>query len=186
MANRDTPFGARPVGHLSGGFVRNNEFPVASGYATSIYSGDFVKLAADGTVQRAAAGDELLGVFAGVRYTQSDGKPIFEKKWTASTVAADAKALVYDDPGIIYEMQHDSVGGNVAAADVGLMYDIVATAGSDVYKVSREQIDTSTGVTTTAQLRQIAIVDRADNEIGASAKALVVINEHLYRGTDGI
>jgi len=186
MANRDTPMGARPVGHLSGGLVRANEFKIADDYATAIYSGDFVKLAADGTIQRAATGDELLGVFAGVRYKDDTGEYFFKKHWPASQSASEIKAFVYDDPNIIYEMQHDSDGGNVAAADVGLMYDIVATAGDTLFNVSREEIDTSTGVTTTAQLRQIAIVDRADNEVGEFAKALVVINEHIYRGTDGI
>lgn len=186
MANRDTPFGAVPLNHAGGGLVRNSEYPMASGYATSIYMGDFVKLVAAGVVERAAAGDELLGVFKGVRYKDSEGNYVIAKHWPASTTATEIYALVYDDPNTVFLMQHDSDGGNPAAADVGLMYDILATAGDSTFKESREEIDTSTGGTATAQLRQIGFYKTPDNEVGQHAKALVVINEHIYRGTDGI
>jgi hypothetical protein len=188
MANRDTPSGARPVGHLTGGLVRPamEPFAFADDYATATYSGDFVKLLDTGVIARAAAGDELLGVFYGVQYKTDNGEYVFSKHWPAAQSASEIKAFVYSDPNIIYEIQHDSDSATPAAADVGLCYDIVATAGSTVFQVSREEIDTSTGLTASGQLRQIGFVERADNEIGEFAKALVVINEHIYRGTDGI
>src|SRR5688572_610828 len=39
--------------------------PVASAYATALYTGDPVKRAADGTLQAAAPGDRVFGIFDG-------------------------------------------------------------------------------------------------------------------------
>ena len=44
MANVDAAFGARPVRHLTGGQIRTNEYKIASGTSSNIFTGDFVKL----------------------------------------------------------------------------------------------------------------------------------------------
>ena len=79
MANVDAPNGAKPVRHLTGGQIRAREWKIASGSSTSIFTGDFVKLLSTGYIDVAAAGNRLLGVFAGVKYTASDGTPTFSK-----------------------------------------------------------------------------------------------------------
>ena len=43
MANVNSPFGLYPLRHRSGGVVRANGYPIASGQAGAIYSGDPVK-----------------------------------------------------------------------------------------------------------------------------------------------
>ena len=74
MANVDAAFGARPVRHLTGGQIRTNEYKIASGTSSNIFTGDFVKLLATGYIDVAAAGNRILGVFAGCQYTASDGE----------------------------------------------------------------------------------------------------------------
>ena len=66
MANLDAPSGAKPLRHNSGGTIRSKEYKIASGSSTNIFTGDFVKLLNTGYIDVAAAGNRLLGVFAGV------------------------------------------------------------------------------------------------------------------------
>ena len=66
MANADAAFGFVPVRHMSGYAPRANKYTIGSGYATSIFNGDMVVLAADGEIEQAAATDtNNVGVFAG-------------------------------------------------------------------------------------------------------------------------
>ena len=73
MANKDAAFGAKPIKHLTGGTIRANEWKIIKEYGTNVFTGDFVKLVAAGYVEVAAAGDRLLGVFAGCKYLASNG-----------------------------------------------------------------------------------------------------------------
>ena len=55
MATSATPYGARPIGTLSAsgswsGKVRHLQ--IASTYGTAIFNGDFVKLVADGEIEK--------------------------------------------------------------------------------------------------------------------------------------
>ena len=45
MANTDKPDGFTPAYHMYGGVIRPAEMRIASGYGTSIFSGDVVTLA---------------------------------------------------------------------------------------------------------------------------------------------
>ena len=93
MANTDSAFGLLPVRHLNGASWdgRFNEYPIASAYGTNLLPGDPVKMVSGGTIERAAAGDPILGVFIGCRYTAANDNGILsrdKKYWPASTVAA--------------------------------------------------------------------------------------------------
>jgi hypothetical protein len=132
MANGDYAFGFRPVMHGAGGMpARLGEYAIAdstgTGYGTSIGYGDLVKLAGDGTIQLATAGDQMVGIFQGCRYVASDGSQVFSKNWVASTVVKTGSitALVYDDPHGIYEVQADT---STTQASVGQFADLVASA----------------------------------------------------------
>ena len=134
MPNINSPNGFRPIRHLSGGTIRTNEYRIASALASNIFIGDLVVLKNDGYLDKAAAGDvNVIGVFAGVRWTDADGTPRWEKRWpTGQTTlgSADAKALVYDDPNTVYEAQ--VTGAAFAQTNVGNNADILATAGDTV------------------------------------------------------
>jgi hypothetical protein len=194
MANLDAPFGLRPVRYLSGAPWNGayNEYPIASGYATDLFFGDPVKAVAGGTIERAAAGDTILGVFIGCRYSPSAAEkaagvvPQQRKYWPASTVAADAKAMVVDDPAVIYEVQADDDSADIAATDAGGNADLLIGTGSAVTGLSGVELDSSTITNASAQVRIVRLVPRDDNAWGDFAKVEVLINEHFYKATAGI
>lgn len=71
-----------------------------TGYATSIYKGDLVQIASDGTVRVGDGTTNALGVFAGCEYTDATGKPTVSSYWPASTAVqtgSEIIAYVYDD-----------------------------------------------------------------------------------------
>jgi hypothetical protein len=193
MANTDAPKGAVPIKHLDGSPWNGalNEYLIASAYNTTIYFGDFVKMTATGKIELAAAGDTTnLGSFQGVNYRNSSGEVVFSKYWPASTAtfnSEDAKALVVDQPDVIFEMQMDSDGATPSQADIGTNADFVSThTGSTLTGLSKMEVDTSTCTTATANLRILRFVPKPDNAVGAYAKVEVLINEHFYKTTTGI
>jgi len=192
MANTDAPRGAVPIKHLDGSPYNGafSEYLIANAYNTAIYTGDFVKMTATGYVELAAAGNTILGVFAGCDYRDSNGKPVFSPYWPASTSTFNsegAKARVIDAPDVIFEMQMDSDSATPSQADVGTNADFIAThTGLTTTGLSREEVDTSTCTTATANLRVLRFVPRPDNEVGNYAKVEVLINEHFYKTTTGI
>lgn len=112
------PFGLRPAEQINGGQIRVRIGTILTGYATAIYKGTPVIVAANGTLTIATDGSaaKIAGVFQGVRYVDSLGKPQFSPYWPASTAATDIEAAYIEDPDMEYEIQAD---GTVAQADVG-------------------------------------------------------------------
>ena len=97
MANLDAPNGLKPVRHLTGGVIRTEEFKIASGSSTAIFTGDCVKLLGTGYIDECDAGDRILGVFAGCSYANSSGEQVFSRQWTASATtqgSVDVTALI--------------------------------------------------------------------------------------------
>ena len=187
MANKDAPFGLKPIGKV--GQNRDNqglsEYDIAAS-ASAIYFQDPVEMAASGTITVAAATDSLLGSLTGVFFTDANtSKPTFANHLNASNTATDLKGFVADDPYERFEIQAD---GATAAADVGLNADIVYAAGSSPDYVSQVELDTSDQKTATAQLRIIGISKDPDNNEAGSANVNLVtmINEHFLKGTVGI
>lgn len=164
------PFGARAVGSLGAkgsfsGVAR--AYKIASGYATAIFAGDFVKLVAGGGVEKDTGTATLtpMGIVVGFEYTDpTTGQLLQTNYWPASTVAADAKAFVIDDPYVLFLMEAD---GSIAAADVGQNAGVVQTAGSTANGRSKNALDQSTLATTnTLPLRVVDIWDAPGNEAG--------------------
>jgi hypothetical protein len=187
MANKDAPFGLKPIGKV--GQNRDNqglsEYSIAAS-ATAIYFQDPVELAATGTITVAAATDALLGSLNGVFFTDATtGKPTYANHLNASNTATDIVGFVSDDPYERFEIQAD---GATAAADVGLNADIVYAAGSSPDYVSQVELDTSDQKTGTAQLRIIGISKDPDNNEAGSANVnlVTIINEHQLKATTGI
>lgn len=172
-----TPFGARPIGGLSGkgsySGVRR-KYKIASGYAANIFTGDFVKLVVGGTVEKDTGTNTLtpIGIAVGFEYTD----PVTKQKlqtahWPSGTVASDAVCFVVDDPDVLFLMQADgAIGQNYVGANAG----VVQTAGSTANGQSKNALDQSTAADTgTLPLRIVEIVDGPDNEVG-DAYTLVV------------
>ena len=113
MANKDGAFGFRPVRHLTGGLIRTNEYKIAANYGTSIFQGTPVLAVTAGGIEVAddssGTPSVILGIFGGCFYTDpTTSKPTFSNYYPASTNASDIVAQVYDDPRIVFEVQHDS------------------------------------------------------------------------------
>ena len=124
---------ARVLGNTAdcGGFQM---YPIASGYSTSIFTGDLVKLSS-GTIvkQTSNAQNDLLGVFIGVSYVKSDGVPTEAAYWPASaTSTSEIKAKVIDNP---FQVFRAKANGSVAQVKPGQLYAAEFNAG-----------DTATGI----------------------------------------
>jgi hypothetical protein len=100
---------------------------IASGYASDVFYGDFVKLVAAGTVEKAAvttaAVAGTVGIFVGCSYTDpSTNQLTFNQYWPTGTVASDAVAYVVDDPKLLFQMQGD---GSIAQTGLDLLLRLV-------------------------------------------------------------
>ncbi len=180
MANVDAPFGLRPYRHLTGGQVRSNEYSIASGYNTSLFTGDVVEMSGTGkNVKQAAAGNvDNIGVFAGCRYVNELGEQKFSQYWPANTVATEIVAYVYDDPMIVFQAQCNTL----AAADVGQLVDWEIGAGSPAVGQSATVVDVATGTAAAGMaLRIVELKPEVTNDYGDNAKALVIFAEHALK-----
>ncbi len=185
MANKDAAFGFRPVGHLSGGLIRTREYSIAANYGQNIFRGQPVLAVTAGGIERATDTSGtvglIAGVFSGCFYTDpTTSKPTFSKYYPASTNATDIKAYVWDDPHIVFEVQHDGTG--TAAMNWG-GFDAVGLTGSTATGMSKTELDTSE-VTTTGNWVQIGISTDPENSdtTAANCNAYVVPNvgEHSF------
>lgn len=158
MANLDQPCGAVPYGELR----RAQKYTAGS----TCYPGDFVALAADGMVDPAAAGAAMLGV--ALSYASGVG----------------VEVLVADDPDQMFQVQASATEVD-AQTDIGQEYDVLATAGSATYKISRHELD-SASAADPAGLRLLAIDERPDNALGANVDCVVMINEHQLKVTAAV
>jgi hypothetical protein len=199
MANLDAPKGAVPVQHLDGSPWNGKVgmYLVPSSDGTAVFVGDFVKLAGSAgsagtevngidcegipTIAQAAAGDTtIVGVVVGFLADQDN---LMRKHRAAST---NRIALVADGPDVVFEIQEDSDGAALAVTDTGNNADIVVGTGSSTTGLSAMEIDSSSKVATTAQLRLLNLVKRPDNTVGNQAKWHVMINEHVFKTTAGV
>lgn len=193
MAAYTKPFGFQPV-NLIGGRVNagsTREFPISSGYATIIRTGDLVTVAsgvlARDTATTAFTTGGVLGVFLGCSYTDAVLGKTFRTTWTAGTVASDAVGIVCDDPDMIFRVAYVSSGTTVT----GL------TAANAVGKNVRVYANTtSTGVSdaavgaaaTTNTLPYRIIGVDPDSWTGSLYSAMLVTynaGNHAYRQATG-
>ena len=196
MANADTPFGLRAVGHPSGlSNARVRAYYVPATYATALFPGDPVtKTGTSNTAEVSAPGIGTMpiGTMPEVNKTAAgDGNAI---TGVIVAVAADPDGLgrrylpastggvvfVNDDPRTEFEIQAD---GTIAAAQVGLNAVLIYTNTGDTDTgQSGAELDTSSdapAADASNQLTILSVVPRADNEAGSNfTKCRVRINAH--------
>lgn len=186
MANADAPFGLRPVRYLSGAPYNGaaNKYYVPSSDSTAIYVGGLVKLAgsadADGVASvtgNVATGNAVLGVVVAVVPDTADSL-VYRAASTTRYV------MVADDPNLVFEIQEDSGGAAMAAANVGNTADITGfTGGSTTTGLSSLEIDSSTATASgdgTEDVLIVGLVQSPDNAIGTNANWLVRLNNHSF------
>tara|TARA_R110001592_G_scaffold172698_1_gene411186 strand:+ start:86 stop:700 length:615 start_codon:yes stop_codon:yes gene_type:complete len=166
MATSASPYGARPIGTLSasGSFTgKTRNLPIITTYGTAIFYGDFVKIAADGTVQKDTGTTSLaaVGIFMGCSYTDpTSGQKTFSQQWPASNAATDAMAYVLDDPNVLIQMQASS---EMETADRGANVQVIQTAGSTSIGRSKNSVNGAVAATLTFPLRVVDWVDGPDS-----------------------
>jgi len=172
MATTATPMGAEPVNTLSAsgsytGKVRH--LKIASAYDTAIFYGDFVKVVAAGTIEKAAVTTSVvagtIGIFVGCSYTDpSTSQLTFNQTFPADTAASDIMAYVVDDPKLVFQMQGDEA---IAQTGLGNNVSAVSTAGSTTIGRSKNALDGgSIATTNTLPLRIVEFVDGPTSSVG--------------------
>ena len=187
----DGPYGLKPV-NLIGGQVfsgSTRQIPIASGYATALYTGDTVKLTTDGTLIKDAGTTAAtpVGVFLGCSYTDPTMKyKLFSQTYPASTVASDIVAVVADDPDTLFKVALVSgttvIAGYARTALVGKNVSIVQNAGSATAGVARSAaLGSSAATTATLPLRVIDVVAETVDASGNPTEAIVKINFGMHQ-----
>jgi len=184
MANKDAPFGFRPVGEL-GSEIQNggtSKYLIASGSSNAIYKGDVVYIIGTGYIDVSGATTTAnVGVFNGCFYNDpTTQKPTWKNYYPGSITptVGNIEAFVYDDPNKLFEVQS---AGTLTQAAVGDNADQVYTAGSTINGQSKSELaGSATG--SSAQFRIIRICEDPENSDIASANAnwIVRFNEHVY------
>ncbi|MEM8615312.1 MAG: hypothetical protein AAGF20_00100 [Pseudomonadota bacterium] len=188
MANADAPRGFIPRRHKNGAPYSGacKRYYVASGESNDLFIGDPVDLSGSGDAAgvpgvQQPAGQNVIGVIVGVENLTSDN---LSRTYRPASTAM--YVMVADDPDLEFEIQEDSTGGALAAADIGLNADFVIGTGDTTFGTSAAEIDSSTKATTaTLGLRILELAQREDNEIGTNANWLVKFNLHRHNNATG-
>jgi len=189
----NAPNGFQPVKKLDGSAWTGatNPYQIANAYATALFRGDPVTiLAADGTLGVGVAGATCVGVFWGVKYTDSTGVVKFMNYWPGNPgvlTGSVVEALVIDDPNTVFSIQETSATGTagtpLALADRGLNINFLYTAGSTSTGSSAVSINNASEAdTSTLNCKILQLDPTPGNAVGAFANWLVVLNNHFYRG----
>lgn len=193
MANTNAPMGLAPKEYLDGtpwngaGHV----YCILSTDNNAYAIGDPVTLAGSGdangipnvTLATAGTGNVVTGVIVSAGGTKYGG-PLADATNLNTTVIPAAKTkdyyvMVCDDPNVLFEIQEDSIGNNLAKTDLGNNFNLIS--GTNSGYMSGWMLDSSSAATTaTLQLKLLRLSQRSDNAIGQYAKWLVKINNHTF------
>jgi hypothetical protein len=186
MANKDAPFGLKPVRMMGGAPYSGGQsrYRIASGATTPIFNGDLVTQLTAGVLGRHAATGTvpIVGVFNGVSYTDpTTGEQVFKNYYPGSISASDIVANVIDDSNVVFEVQADAA---MPVADLFGNFDIVdgSPVGDTASGRSNAELDVTTGATTaTLPLKAIDISEDPDNDDVSSSNTnvLCVIQNHI-------
>lgn len=207
MANANRPSGFTPVQYLNGAAWSGQArlYSIAATYGTALYIGDPV--ISSGTADAngvpgiaiGATTGGLRGVIVGL---YDSGGTVANNVSVGGIVnsnltyrpASNANlwyAAVVDDPNVLFEVQEESNGTQIAATEIGL--NTISKSGTGNGYVSGWMIPSATGATpattATLQLKLMGLVQypAGTNVFGAYAKHLVQINVHeLGHGTGSL
>ena len=170
------PYGLQPI-NLIGGQVfagATRQRRIASGYNTSIFYGDPVKLTTTGTIVNTtetstAPATGFAGVFLGCSYVNAQGQVIFAQYFPANTTAPTGTfitAYIGDDPDQLFKVA--VVSGTTVVT--GIQYTAI---GSNAALVQ------NTGLTTTGDSR-VAVLDSTDVTATLPMRIVDVIPDTSY------
>lgn len=199
MATTATPYGLRPINEVSGlpyaGATR--KLPITSGFATNIFYGSVVVIAANGTIQLmtdvGSAADPFpagtIGVFMGCSYTDAVMGFVNRQFWPANQVAGDALAFIVDDPDVAFQVQGDNT---MAQATLGMNAPLSnvqsGTTGSTATGNSNVALDATTAATTGIAFRVVDFINAPGSAVGDAFTDVVVKfnpGSHSYTSNTG-
>lgn len=190
----DAPYGLKPI-NLIGGQVfagATRQIPIASGYATSIFNGDVVKLVSDGTLEKETGTTTAtpVGVFLGCSYTDPTLKyKLFSQYYPASTVASDIVAYVADDPDQLFKValvSGTTVINGYGRTIVGNNVPLVQNAGSATTGNSAVAVNGGSAATTVSlPLRIIDVVPETVDASGNFTEVIVKWNAPYFTLSEG-
>jgi len=188
------PYGLKPI-NLIGGQVfagATRLLNIASGYNTSIFYGDVVKLVSTGTIEKdtGQATATPCGVFLGCSYVNAQGQTVFAQYFPANTTAPTGTtitAYVADDPDQLFKVvlvSGQTEDGNglvptyIGRTVIGSNLELVQNTGSTITGDSKVGAYTAAGNTTTATLplRVIDVVPDTANSSGNFCEVIVKFN----------
>jgi hypothetical protein len=126
----------------------------------------------------AVAGDSLRGMIVGILPLSADSPvgPI------PATKLRDYYVQVCDDSTVVCEIQANNAAA-FPTSDLNSNANLVVAAPSGISPFALSQLDAATtDVTATLQLKILGKVQRADVDLTANTKLLVMINMHELRG----
>tara|TARA_R110000868_G_scaffold13014_1_gene61241 strand:- start:4349 stop:4957 length:609 start_codon:yes stop_codon:yes gene_type:complete len=197
MANANRPSGFSPIEYLNGSSWNGQArlYSIAAAYNVALYVGDPV--ISSGTsdsqgipgIALAAATGAVRGVIVGIGNTKGLIANVVNPNISYRPAAAqttDWFAMVVDDPNVLFEVQEESNGTQLAATDIGL--NTISKVGTGNGYVSGWMIPSTTGAAAgtgaTLQIRLMGLKQVYDNVFGAYAKHLIKFNVHeLGTGT---
>jgi len=201
MANKDAPFGFRPVGEL-GSDIQNGgttQYRIANAYASNIFKGDLVFVGDGAIVDQAGNAPTKgtlgvsantttisIGVFNGCYYiAPTTKKPTWSNYYPASTTPASGNidAFVYDDPNKLYEVQASGILTDPTT--IGSNCDQAYAAGATINGQSKSELGALTAAGATAQWVVVGLSKDPDNSDASVANAnwIVRLNEGRYLKT---
>jgi len=198
MPNINKASGFTPVQYLNGAKWNGQArmYSIAANYGTALYIGDPV--ISSGTADANGVPGIAIGATTGALRGVIVGLGVYEGAMVDPTnldrvyrPASDTRvwyAMVADDPNLIFEVQEELNGTQLAAGDIGM--NTISKSGVGNSFVSGWQIPSATGATpattATLQLRLMGLsrYPANINTFGGYAKHLVMINVHeLAHGT---
>jgi len=190
----DAPYGLKPI-NLIGGQVfagATRQIPIASGYATSIFNGDVVKLVSDGTLEKETGTTTAtpVGVFLGCSYTDPTLKyKLFSQYFPANTVASDIVAYVADDPDQLFKValvSGTTVINGYGRTIVGNNVPLVQNAGDANTGNSAVAVNGGSAATTVSlPLRIIDVVPDTVDSSGNYTEVIVKWNAPYFTLSEG-
>jgi len=184
MALTASPFGFLVRRHPTGQ-SRAMQYTIAANQSGVMGYGDGVSLDTNGQIIPGPAGTtDLIGVFAGVSYTDSTGKPTFQKNWPgAITGATDIRAWVYDDPQNVFEVQVASGGSGYVQAVIGAQANLVTGTPNTMTGQSAQALNaTPIAASSQGQFRIIGFGEGGayDATLNPFPQVLVQIAQHVF------
>lgn len=182
MANVDRPDGLKFVRMRTGGDPVIERLYISSA-STNIFRGDPIVYDSSGNAAGTAADAEIADVNSPfVSHVVVDIDAVANT--TAPTVptvdylASGASGYVFAIPvrNAVFEIQEDSVGGNMAVTAISEFCDLTFGAGSTTTGLSGCELDSS-DAGTGDNVRILRLVNRPDNALGTNARWEVEFNE---------